>query len=345
MLLAFSSAPIAKRQRGIVGNELDKNDEVSDHDSDDDVIDEKIELLFENNETNNRNQDWMIIFKIKDILLRIIELNESRDIFNNIFNTSKIFNNQKTKKKITDHTFIFRVRKNPSEFRPKEFFKPGESNVQCTLQAKNYLMLRFKYAINDSEKRSIIKEELTTQYVKKGIKWSADGVTLRAAKIAQLKQMIERWIKVNNENNNVVLLNAQSNPKGCRIGGAGAKSTIPDDLKLSIRKEIDCSILKGDKISNIQIANIIKLFCDQSDFDRPVEVYLHELNAPKDDEKETYYLTLQVINKFKREWKIRKNSGNKTYVDLEDLLVSMIPVLVKEKIVIMSDENVELSTE
>ena len=137
-LLAFSSAPTPKRQKGIVDNDPDNNDGVSDHDSDDDVMNKKMECEFENNETkgnDNMNQDWMSIFSIKDILLNIIEFNESRDIFNILFNTCKIFNKQKTNTKITQDTCIFRILQNPNEFRAQEFLKPGKSNVQCTLQS------------------------------------------------------------------------------------------------------------------------------------------------------------------------------------------------------------------
>ena len=88
MLFAFSSAPawepapIAKR--GVVNN-----DEVSDHESDYDVIDEKMDELINsetqgnNNNNNNMNQNWMTIFLVKDLLLRIFVLSDPRDIIRN----------------------------------------------------------------------------------------------------------------------------------------------------------------------------------------------------------------------------------------------------------------------
>ena len=73
-----------------VNNELnsnDNNDVVSEHESDNDVIDE----------------NWTSIFSIKDTLLRMIELNESSNIFDSSL---------KTNKRITDHTFVDRICQN-----------------------------------------------------------------------------------------------------------------------------------------------------------------------------------------------------------------------------------------
>ena len=76
-----------------------------------------------------------------------------------------------------------------------------------------------------------------------------------------INDLEKRRIEINNETNNynVVLLNDQSTPKGCRLYsriGGGAKATIPHDLKLSITKEIDSSILKGmnQQIYKLQIS-------------------------------------------------------------------------------------------
>ena len=114
-------------------------------------------------------------------------------------------------------------------------------------------------------------------------------------------------------------------------------------MKLLIRKEIDFYILRGDKLNNTQIANIMKLVCDRAGFDRQVQVHLHEQKLPGDSDHNTYYLTLQVVNKFKSEWKIKRNSSNKTFVDLEELLPAMVPTLVKVKVVRKLDKNAMLS--
>ena len=114
-------------------------------------------------------------------------------------------------------------------------------------------------------------------------------------------------------------------------------------MKLSIRKEIDFYILRGDKLNNTQIANIMKLVCDRAGFDKQVQVHLHEQKLPGDSDNNTYYLTLQVVNKFKSEWKIKRNSSNKTFVDLEELLPAMVPTLVKVKVVRKLDKNAMLS--
>ena len=173
-------------------------------------------------------------------------MNEQSDIINQFYKTSKIFNEPKTNKRIADHTFTYGAHKNP-----KEFFNHGKSNMQCTLQPKNYLTLRFKYTINDLKRRTIVMEETTTQYVKKENKRSTDRCSSHAVKIIQLKQMVERMI---NENNIVVSAKAQSNHKGGRTGEGGAKVTILDDSNVSIKSEIDCGILKANKITKLPIA-------------------------------------------------------------------------------------------
>ena len=79
------------------------------------------------------------------------------------------------------------------------------------------------------------------------------------------------------------------------------------------------------------------------DFNKKVEIHVHETNLPSDKDNDTYYISPQVLSRFKDEMKIKKNSTNKTIVDLKDLLVSMVGVLVKVQIVQKIDENATLS--
>ena len=149
---------------------------------------------------------------------------------------------------------------------------------------------------------------------------------------------------MNDENGKVISLNALSNPNGSRIGGGGSKGMLEKDLKLRIRKEIDFYILNGDKLNKIQIANIMKLVLDQSDFEKKIQIHLHEKTLPKDaSTDEIYYITPQVVSRFKTDMKIKTTNGNKTAVDVEDLLAAMIPALVRVKVIRMLDENAELS--
>ena len=87
----------------------------------------------------------------------------------------------------------------------------------------------------------------------------------------------------------------------------------------------------------------MKVILDRSDFGKNVQVYLHEKTLPDDKDKETYYLTQQVVNRFRHKMKIKQSSNNKTFVDLEDLLTAMLPVIIKSSTVRKLDKNAELS--
>ena len=53
---------------------------------------------------------------------------------------------------------------------------------------------------------------------------------------------------------------------------------------------------------------------------------------------------MQVISRFRRKMKVKKSSNNKTFVDLEDLLTAMLPVIIKTLLARKLDKNAELST-
>ena len=108
----------------------------------------------------------------------------------------------------------------------------------------------------------------------------------------------------------------------------GYKSLRPNDFFKYGKSNITCTL----QAKNYLIARFNVAMNEQ------VQVYLHEQKLPKDSDKNTYYLTLQVVNKFESEWKIKKNS-NKPFVDLEDLLPAMIPSLIKVKLIRKLNKN------
>ena len=52
--------------------------------------------------------------------------------------------------------------------------------------------------------------------------------------------------------------------------------------------------LKLRTFSFFDVPNIMKLVCNIGEFDRPVQVYLHEQKLPQDSDKDTYYLTSKI---------------------------------------------------
>ena len=238
-----------------------------------------------------------------------------------------------------------KVRFGYNTLRPVKFWEDGSKNTAVTLAAKNYIITRFRFAANEAEKLEIIRQEFTQKYVTKGIKWSEDGKTLRSGKVSQLKQQVTRWVQSNEKNDNVITLNALSSPKKVRIGGGGAKPRLEQDMRLRIRKEIDYYLLNGNKLNNEQIANIIKLILDQANFEKKVIINLHSLQLPRaGDKSNEFYITPQVISRFKTLMKVKKNNNNKTTVDIEDLLSAMVSSLVKTKVCLLADENAEFSS-
>ena len=91
-------------------------------------------------------------------------------------------------KRINKYIQRFSIKKGYNRLRPVKFYIFGRTNVQCTFAARNYMISRFSMADDEADKNAIVREEMTSQYVKKGFKWSADGEVLRAGKVAQLKQ-------------------------------------------------------------------------------------------------------------------------------------------------------------
>ena len=64
-------------------------------------------------------------------------------------------------------------------------------------------MARFEAAITEKEKIEIVKQEFTKIAITRGPKWTLDGRTMKPQKIQQIKQQINRSIKLDKENNKV----------------------------------------------------------------------------------------------------------------------------------------------
>ena len=141
----------------------------------------------------------------------------------------------------------------------------------------------------------------------------------------------------------MISLNAAANPNGLRIGGAGPRSILDEDIKLCVRKEIDYLLIKGTKIGNLELANLIKIVAESHGFYKQIQIHLHETVLPNDASDEIYYLTQQVLSRFRSEWKVLKRSGSKSFVDIDDLLIQMIPSLVKVQLMQKLDQNATLS--
>ena len=98
------------------GNNNNNNDGISEHESDCEVIDEKLDIEMETqgngngngNGNSNLNQDWNVIFSMGDFTLRLIELDSGKDIHANLNRVSKLFQSTAAKIRIKDlqHSFI-----------------------------------------------------------------------------------------------------------------------------------------------------------------------------------------------------------------------------------------------
>ena len=191
--------------------------DVSEHESDDDVVNDELKQEFPTEEGPTTNSEWRKIWANKRLLKEILEYLQPKDVILKLFSNSKYFKNNKH---VIEYISKYRLRYGYNLLRPTSFFKISKTNTTCTLAAKNCLIARFSVSMNEAEKNQIVREEFSKQYCKRGFSWSEDGVRLRPAKVQQLKQQVERWIVTNKNNSNVVLLNALSNLQGCRIGGA-----------------------------------------------------------------------------------------------------------------------------
>ena len=99
----------------------------------------------------------------------------------------------------------------------------------------------------------------------------------------------------------------------------------------------------GNKIANIQIANLIKIIAESEGIGRAIQIHLHEKTLPLDASEDVYYLTPQVLSRFRSEWTIKPGKKKKSFVDIEDLLVQMIPCLVRCILIQRVDKNATLS--
>ena len=245
------------------------SDSASDHDdgSDDDVVDDmKMEELEQQNETNRGNNN-------------IDNNNNNIDNNNNNINNNNNHDNNNNDNNNGNNGWVSRILANLTDNiclcliveyskpcdvlrnllhvsqniyqkliqEPNDFFILGAKNVTVTLAA-----------ITEKEKIDIVKQEFT-KIATRGPRWTLDGKTIKPQKIQQIKQQINRSIKSNKENNKVVLLNAQLKPNGERIGGAGKKPSI-------------FYLLRGTQLNNTQIANIMKMVLDRSDYPKQVQV-------------------------------------------------------------------------
>ena len=70
---------------------------------------------------------------------------------------------------------------------------------------------------------------------------------------------------------------------------------------------------------------------------------MHKTKLPEDALDDIYYLTPQVLSRFRSEWTIKAAKGKKSFVDIEDLLVRMIPGLVRIILIQRLDKNATLS--